>query len=141
MACSKNHANLHRVDACVSSFISEIPSFLEGESFVRLLQGCAIGAIGAMIVGFNWGGWTLVSSAKKQASKQSDAAVVSVLAPICVDNFNASPDMVANLEALDGQSSYKRTGYIEDGSWAVMPGTDKAGAGVAKACAKMLTES
>ncbi len=118
-----------------------IPSMLKGESLTRLLQGTAFGAIAAMIIGFNWGGWTLGSTAMKHADKQTDEAVVLALAPICVEKFQASPDNVANLAALNGQASYKRTGYIEDGGWAVLPGSDKAGAGVAKACAKLLVDS
>ena len=118
-----------------------IPSVLKGESLTRLLQGTAFGAIAAMIVGFNWGGWTLGSTAMQNADKQTDAAVVLALAPICVDKFQASPDQEANLAALNGQASYKRTGFIEDGGWAILPGSDKAGSGVAKACAKLLMDS
>lgn len=117
-----------------------IPSFLQGESLVRLLQGCALGAVLAMFLGFNWGGWILGSTAEKQANKQAKTAVVSVLAPICVDKFQASEDNAANLASLNEQSQYKRTGFVEDGGWAIMPGSEKSGDGVAKACAKLLTE-
>lgn len=115
-----------------------IPSFLKGESIVRLLQGGALGAIAAMILGFNWGGWTLGSTAEKTADNQSKAAVVSVLAPICVEQFNSSSDNVANLATLSAAQFYKRTSIIEDGGWAIFPGSDKANSGVAKECAKIL---
>lgn len=118
-----------------------IPSFLKGESIVRLLQGGALGAVAAMVLGFNWGGWTLGSTAAQQADKQTDTAVVLALAPICVDKFQSSENTVENLAALKEQSSYKRTGYIEEGGWATLPGSDKAGAGVAKACAKLLVDA
>ncbi len=117
-----------------------IPSFLKGESIVRLLQGGALGAIAAMILGFNWGGWTLGSTAEKTADNQSKAAVVSVLAPICVEQFNSSSDNVANLATLSAAQSYKRTSIIEDGGWAILPGSDKANSGVAKECAKILMD-
>lgn len=117
-----------------------IPAALKGESLTRLLQGTALGAIAAMIIGFNWGGWMLVSTAEEQASNEVESALVSALAPICVDRFQSSSDQVANLAALDEQSSYKRTGYIEDNGWAVLPGSDEAQAGVAKACAQLLKD-
>lgn len=118
-----------------------IPSFLKGESIVRLLQGGALGAVAAMILGFNWGGWTLGSTAEQTADNQSKAAVVTALAPICVEQFKASVDNVANLATLNTAPSYKRTGIIEDGGWAILPGNDKPSAGVAKECAKLLIES
>lgn len=117
-----------------------LPSVLQGESITRLLQGTVFGAVASMIVGFNWGGWTLDSTALKQADKQSQTAVVSALAPICVQNFQSSTDAVSSLAALKEQSTYKRTGYIEDGGWAILPGNDKAGNGVAKACAQILND-
>lgn len=117
------------------------PSFLKPDSLARLLQGGAVGAIAAMVVGFNWGGWTLGSTAVRDANAQSELAVVSALAPICVDRFQASADTVANLAALNEASSYQRTAFIEKGGWAILPGSDKAGDGVAKACGKILTET
>lgn len=117
-----------------------MPEMLKGESLTRLLQGTAFGAIAAMIIGFNWGGWTLGSTAMKQADEQTNTATVAALAPICVDNFQSSPDATANLAAIKEASSYKRTGMVDDGGWAVLPGNEKAGAGVAKACAKLINE-
>jgi H+/Cl- antiporter ClcA len=67
--------------------IMELPSFLRGDSLKRLLQGAAAGAVVAIIVGFNWGGWTLGSTVEKVAKERSDTAVVAALSPICVDQF------------------------------------------------------
>ena len=116
-----------------------LPSFLKGESIARLLQGGAVGAIATIMLGFNWGGWTLGATATKQADDQTKTALVSALAPICVDNFQSSEDMDTNLVALNEVSSYQRAGFIEDGGWAVLPGSEKASAGVAKEYAKLLT--
>lgn len=117
-----------------------MPDILKGESLTRLLQGTAIGAIAAMIIGFNWGGWTLGSTAEKMAATGAKSAVVAVLAPICVEKFQGSTEVVANLQELKDKSSYQRTGYVEKGGWATFPGSDKASDGVAKACALMLSE-
>jgi hypothetical protein len=50
----------------------QMPPILQGESLTRLLQGAAVGAVATMIVGFNWGGWLLGSTADKMAKEQSD---------------------------------------------------------------------
>jgi len=38
-----------------------LPAILQGESLTRLLQGLVVGAVATMVIGFNWGGWTLAS--------------------------------------------------------------------------------
>ena len=80
------------------------------------------------------------STAVRQADEQTEIALISALAPIFVEKFQSSSVTVASLAALHEQSSYKRTGYIEDGGWAILTGSDKASAGVAKACVKLLTD-
>jgi hypothetical protein len=67
--------------------IMQLPSILRGESLTRLLQGAAAGAVATMIIGFNWGGWTLGSTAAKQVKDAEQASIVRVLAPICADKF------------------------------------------------------
>ena len=94
-----------------------------------------------MMLGFGWGGWMLGSTAEKQASQRSSSALIGALAPICVDKFQSSINVVANLAALNDESSYRRYQKIEEGGWAVFPGSDMAVEGVAKECAKILVES
>ena len=86
----------------------QVPSILQGESLTRLLQGAAVGAVATMIVGFNWGGWSLGSTADKMAKEQSDLAVVAALAPVCADKFRALPDAKAKTVALSKVDSWKR---------------------------------
>ena len=117
-----------------------IPSFLKGESITRLLQGGALGAVATIIVGFNWGGWTLGTTAAAQADDQTETALVSALAPICVEKFQSAENTAENLALLNDASSYKRAGMIEKGGWAILPGSDESTAGVAKECAKLLTD-
>ena len=64
------------------------------------MQGAAAGAAVTMIVGFNWGGWTLGSTVEKVAKEQADTAAVAALAPICVDQFRQAEDATANLSEL-----------------------------------------
>ncbi|HTK88337.1 MAG TPA: hypothetical protein VL329_11410, partial [Nitrospiraceae bacterium] len=61
----------------------QAPSILQGPSLKRLLQGAAVGAVATMVVGFNWGGWWLGSTADKMIKEQSNLAVVAALAPVC----------------------------------------------------------
>jgi hypothetical protein len=120
--------------------IMELPSFLQGDSLKRLLQGAAAGAVVAIIVGFNWGGWTLGSTVDKVAKERADTAVVAALSPICVDQFRQATNVSANLSELNNINyAWDRDVFIEKGGWAIMPGSDTTNSAVAKACAETLS--
>jgi hypothetical protein len=119
--------------------IMELPSFLRGDSLTRLLQGAAAGAVVAIIVGFNWGGWTLGSTVDKVAQERADTAVVAALSPICVEQFRQATNVSANLSELNKIAyAWDRDVFIEKGGWAIMPGSDTTNSAVAKACAETL---
>lgn len=118
----------------------QIPSMLQGSSLVRLVQGAALGAALAMVVGFNWGGWMLESTANKHSAAFANDAVIAALTPICVDNFQSSDDVLANLENFRKESTYKQASFIEDGGWAIFPGDGKLDRNVAMACADVISE-
>ena len=118
----------------------QLPSILQGESLTRLLQGTAFGAVAAIVVGFNWGGWMLGSTAASQAEDGAKSAVVAVLAPICADKFQQAADMTGNMAMLKKEPAYQQAGFVEKGGWAILPGSDKASSGVAKACAAILVD-
>ncbi len=118
----------------------ETPAIFQGESLTRLVQGTAFGAIATMVVGFAWGGWVLGSTAEKQSAVGAKSAVVAVLAPICADKFQNAADATLNLANLQKESSYQQASFIEKGGWAILPGSDRASDGVAKACAVLLRE-
>ena len=120
----------------------QVPSFLapfvNGDSPKRLLQGMAVGAIATMVIGFNWGGWTLGSTTKDMVQKGATAAVVQALAPICVDRFQRAAEAPANLVELKKVSSWQQDTFIEKGGWATFPGMTSPERGVAQACANLL---
>ena len=117
----------------------ELPSILQGQSLTRLLQGAAAGAVVTMIVGFNWGGWTLGSTAEKATKERAASAVVAALAPICAERFRQAADATTNLSALNKISyAWDRGAFVEKGGWATMPGAISADLGVAGACAELL---
>lgn len=103
------------------------------------LYGAGAGAAALAIVGFSWGGWVTESSANKIAETQAQAAVVAMLAPICVEQFQHSSDPQDSLEQLIKTNSWERRSFIEDRGWATMPGSDTPFSGVANACASLLS--
>jgi hypothetical protein len=121
-------------------YFMQLPSIIQGESLKRLLQGTALGAVAAIAIGFGWGGWMLGSAAELQAANGAKSAIVAVLAPICADKFQSTVDASTNLEKLKKESTYKQASFVEEGGWAILPGNDKAGDGVARACAVILND-
>jgi len=93
--------------------------------------GLVVGAIIAMIIGFAWGGWTTSSTTQKM----SEEAVLASQAAICVAQFMKQPNHQEKLKELEKLDSWNRADFIEKGGWDKMPGQDKAGYAVARACA------
>jgi hypothetical protein len=93
--------------------------------------GLVGGAAMAMIIGFNWGGWT--TQGKTQL--MTDAAVLNARAAICVAQFTKAPNDQKRLKELKAINTWERAGFIEKGGWDKMPGEEKANDYVARACA------
>jgi hypothetical protein len=117
----------------------EFPAILEGESLKRLLQGILVGSLATAIIGFNWGGWTLESTARQMAEKSANTALVASLAPLCADKFRQAADASLNMSELKKVSVWMQDTYIEKGGWATFPGMTAPEHGVAQACADLLT--
>jgi len=95
------------------------------------ILGLIAGAIIVMIIGFAWGGWTTSSTTKKI----SEEAVLASQAAICVAQFIKDPNHKEKLKELGELDSWKRAEFIEKGGWDKMPGQEKAGFLVSRACA------
>lgn len=93
--------------------------------------GLILGAGGAMIIGFNWGGWIT----NKTSLATTEAAVLSTRAAICVAQFAKGPKYQERLKQLKATNSWERAAVIEKGGWDRMPGEGKAEATVGRACA------
>jgi hypothetical protein len=120
----------------------QVPSILRGESRTRLLQGIAIGAVAAMVIGFSWGGWMTDSAANKLAADRADTAVVAALTPICVEKFLQNSDAKANLAVLQKIStSWEQGDYLQKGGWATQPGATSSDYHLARACAEKLVQA
>ena len=107
---------------------------MKPETEVRIKYGgwgLAIGAVGAMIVGFNWGGWTT----RGTTQQMTDNAVLTARAAICVAQFIKAPDEKRRLKEFKAVNTWERAAFIEQGGWDKMPGEEKAADAVSRACA------
>jgi len=93
--------------------------------------GLICGAVIAMIIGFAWGGWTTSPTTRKM----SEEAVLASQSAICVAQFMKEPNYKEKLKELAELDSWKRAEFIEKGGWDKMPGQEKAGYLVGRACA------
>jgi len=100
--------------------------------------GAVAGAAAISFVGFSQFGWTLGSTAERMASDRADSAIVSVLAPICVEKFQQQNDSATKLIEFKKTPSWDQRSLIEKAGWATMPGTEKSNSAVATACADKL---
>jgi len=92
--------------------------------------GAVCGAVIAMVIGFNWGGWTTSGTTQKM----NEDAVLASRAAICVAQFMNSPNHELQVKQFQGTDSYMRSDLIEKGGWDKMPGQEKAVYGVSSAC-------
>jgi hypothetical protein len=115
----------------------QVPSILQGESLKRLLQGAAVGAVATILIGFNWGGWSLGGTADKMAKEQAKLAVVAALAPVCADKFRAQPDAAAKTIALSKVDSWKRTEEFPK-EFVILPGETYPSSALVEACYALL---
>jgi hypothetical protein len=117
----------------------QLPEILEGPSLTRLLQGAFVGFLATVVIGFNWGGWTLGSTAREQSLKQSSAALVAVLAPMCADKFKNASEATQNMAEFKKVSSWQQDSFIQKGGWATFAGMAAPDLAIAQACANILT--
>ena len=115
----------------------QVPSILQGESRKRLLQGAAVGAAATILVGFNWGGWSLGSTADKMAKERSELAVIAALAPVCADKFRALPDAKAKTVVLSKVYPWKRVDEFPN-AFVTLPGETSPSSGLVDACSTLL---
>jgi hypothetical protein len=98
--------------------------------------GAVFGAVGIMIVGFSWMGWTLGHTATRLVAEGRESAMVAALTPFCVSNYMKQPDAAKQLALLkEDTSSYTQRDIIEKAGFATMPGNKEPTSGLAAACA------
>src|SRR5438477_10001091 len=100
--------------------------------------GAVAGAVAMSVIGFSQFGWMLGSTAERMAADRAESAVVSVLAPICVEKFQQQANSTAKLIEFKKAASWDQRALIEKGGWATTPGTEKMNSAVASACVDKL---
>jgi hypothetical protein len=104
------------------------------------LWGAVGGAAALAAAGFIFGGWVTGGKAEQMAQQRADKAVVTALAPICVDKFRHASNVTENQGKLNAISySWEKGTYVSKGGWATMPGEKEPNTAVAQACAEMLS--
>jgi hypothetical protein len=99
---------------------------------------CLASIIATMVIGFTWGGWVTGGTARALAGVTGEDAVVKRLAPICVAQFNETPDKDLKLKEMNEISAWQRPDYVRRQAWATMPGEQEADREVASECARLL---
>ena len=100
--------------------------------------GAIGGAVALALVGFGWGGWVTTGASEAMATEQANMAVVSALAPICVENFNRSKDATAQLAALKKANAWDRGDFVVKQGWAALPGQSAINSSMASKCAELI---
>ena len=103
--------------------------------------GVVIGAIGIMIIGFSWMGWTLGSTAETLAQDRVSAALVAAFTPLCVERFMQQPDAPVKLTEFQQTTAWRQQEFVAKGGWATLPGSKEPNTKVASACAGQLIKT
>ena len=98
------------------------------------------GALVAVYIGFNFGGWMTTSAAEAMAKESAATAVAERLGTICLAQLNRDTAKSQKLTTMKDKDSWEMGRFIETQNWAIMPGDDKPDSGVAEACAKQLAK-
>ncbi len=105
-----------------------------------MVWGAVLGAVGCMVVGFGWMGWTLDHTAKRLVSEGRDAAVIATLTPFCVSNYLKQPDAAQKLAVLNADTSpYARRDIVEKSGFATVAGAKEPSSDLATSCATALS--
>ena len=113
----------------------------KGECVKWGVWGIVLGAIGAMMVGFIFGGWVTGGTANSMATERAEKAETTVLTPVCVEKAKtpAEAKKLAALVALKEKGSYEQADFVanKETGWAKFGG-DQLNRRVAEACAAEL---
>ena len=98
------------------------------------IWSAAAGAAIFAIVGFNFMGWVLGSTALEMSKIASKTAVVEALTPYCVAASKSYPLSVERLAQLKNSTDWKKRSLVEECGWATPLDTDKPNRALAEAC-------
>jgi len=96
------------------------------------------GAIGAIVIGFFWGGWVTGGTAERMEATSAEAAVVQAFTPLCVAKAEQQPEKFMSLKETSSYGS-PRGDFVIEAGW-VDNVEEKYRSAVAKACAQTVVE-
>ena len=102
------------------------------------IWSAAAGAVAFSIVGFNFMGWVLGSTALEMSEKASKTAVVEAFTPYCVAASKTDPLSIERLAQLESLTDWKKRSLVEESGWATPLDTDKPNRALAEACLSAL---
>ncbi|HEX9770393.1 MAG TPA: hypothetical protein VGA50_14565 [Kiloniellales bacterium] len=108
--------------------------------FKPALLGGIVGAIAITIIGLSADWVVTIGTANQQAERRAERAVIAALTPVCVAQFKklTKAEEATHLAALQEESAWQQSDYIEKQGWATMPGSEEPNDEVADACAEAL---
>jgi hypothetical protein len=118
----------------------ELPAMLNGESLMGYALGAFAGFLATVVIGFNWGGWTLVSTAEDNAKRRVDIALVEVYAPVCVERFEHQANIEVKWAEFTKVDYWRRDDYIKESGFATLPGSTSPNVRIADVCADALSK-
>ena len=83
-------------------------------------------------------GWMPAGSAEKRAVARAKTAVLDVLAPICVAQFNQDTEKQQKLDVMRKKSSWEHDDFVAKAGWATMPGSEYPEARITQTCANQI---
>jgi hypothetical protein len=130
-ATRRQDLSLHMQEECM-----QVPQWVKPG-----IWGAFIGAVAIMIIGFNWLGWTLGSTAETFAQERVNSALVAAFTPICVEKFMTQPEATVKLTEFQKTGAWRQQEFVEKGGWATLPGSKEPNTKVAGACADQLNKT
>lgn len=104
-----------------------------------LAWACAGAVAATLAIGFTWGGWVTGGTAAQMTERAANTARAELAAAICVENFlNANNYRAQLTELQEISSSFRQRQFVEEGGWAIMPGSEQADRQAANLCAQSL---
>ena len=100
----------------------------------KALQGAVGGAVGFSLIGFNYMGWVLGSTAIKMSEEASKTAVVEAFTPYCVSAPETDPLSVEKLDKIEKATDWKKRKLLKESGWATPQDSDRPNRALADAC-------
>ena len=98
------------------------------------LWGAVGGAVGFSLIGFNYMGWVLASTAIKITEEASKTAIAEALMPYCVSATETDPLSVEKLDKIEKATDWKKRNLLKEFGWATPLDSDRPNRALADAC-------